>query len=337
MKIKTILLVSLLVISCNDVFAQEVGTDYEALYKKELSRQDSLNGVLQDLRNRQKFLLSITGTDSSKLTKKTDAKIKELESKKSELSKLLVSPAYKKLQDLHKQLNQLEAQVDSLSADTVSLSSKIISTESQISQLSGNVAELNSIKENVSNKLIDENASILDKPFSQLTIEELSSIKTKCGRYSSDQKINALLVRTEKVMINKLVYDDAIRILNSKYNKVDLMRIRERLINVKETNSIQHSEISHLRSLLDNYEPGMATFKLFIQELNRRREGATTYSSEDLNHDLSSVKKKLQEKIDSEIIQVPYLEKAYNEYLKAVNATPMSHPAIETEILNYSN
>ena len=337
MKIKTILLVTLLVISCNDVFAQEVGTDYEALYKKELSRQDSLNGVLQDLRNRQKFLLSITGTDSSKLTKKTDAKIKELESKKSELSKLLVSPAYKKLQGLHKQLNQLEAQVASLSADTVSLSSKIISTESQISQLRGNVAELESIKENVSNQLIDENASILEKPFSQLTIEELSSIKSKCSRYSTDQKINALLVRTEKVMINKLIYDDAIRILNSKYNKGDLMRISERLINVKETNSIQHSEISHLRSLLAQYEPGMATFKLFIQELNRRREGATTYSSEDLIHDLSAVKKKLQEKIETDIIQVPYLEKAYNEYLKAVYETPMSHPAIETEILNYSN
>ena len=60
MKIKTIILVTLLVISCNDVFAQEVETDYEALYKKELARQDSLNGVLQDLRNRQKSLLSIT-------------------------------------------------------------------------------------------------------------------------------------------------------------------------------------------------------------------------------------------------------------------------------------
>ena len=114
MKIKTIILVTLLVISCNDVFAQEVETDYEALYKKELARQDSLNGVLQDLRNRQKSLLSITGTDSSKLTKKTDAKLKELESKKSELSKLLVSPAYKKLQDLLKQQNQLESQIASL-------------------------------------------------------------------------------------------------------------------------------------------------------------------------------------------------------------------------------
>lgn len=337
MKIKTIILVTLLVISCNDIFAQEVETDYDVLHKKELARQDSLNGVLQYLKNRKKYLLNITGSDSSKLTKKTDSKIKELESKKSELSKLLDSPAYKKLQDVLKQLNQLEAHVASLSADTVSLSSKIISAESQISQLSGNVAELESIKDNVSKQLIDENASILDKPFSQLTIEELSSIKTKCGRYSSDQKINALLARTEKVLNNKRVYDDAIRVLNSKYNKGELIRISERLINVKETNSIQYSEISQLRGMLAHYEPGMATFKLFIQELNRRREGATTYSSEDLNYDLSAVKKKLQEKIDSEIIQVPYLEKMYNEYLKAVNAKPMSHPVIETEILNYSN
>ncbi|SPY34983.1 Uncharacterised protein [Porphyromonas cangingivalis] len=337
MKIKTIILVTLLVICCNYLFAQEVETDYEALYKKELARQDSLSVVLQDLRTRQKYLLSITGTDSSKLTKKTNSKIKELESKKTELSKLLYSPAYKKLQDLLKLQKQLESQVASLSSDTASLSSRITDTDSQIAQLSGNVAELESIKDNVSKQLINENASILEKPFSQLTIEELSSIKTKCGRYSTDQKINALLARTEKVLNNKHVYDDAIRGLNSKYNKGELIRISERLTNVKETNPIQLSEINQLRGMLALYEPGMATFKLFIQELNRRREGATTYSSEDLNHDLSSVKKKLQEKIDSEIIQVPYLEKAYNEYLKALNAKPMSHPAIETEILNYSN
>ena len=337
MKIKTIILVTLLVISCNNIFAQEVETDYEVLYKKELARQDSLNGVLKDLRNRQKYLLSITGSDSSKLLKKTESKIKELESKKVELSKLLDSPAYQKLKELLKQQSQLESQIESLSADTVSLASKIINTDSQIDLLSGNAAELESIKDNVSKQLIDENASTLEKPFSQLTLDELSCIKTKCARYSSDQKINALLTRTEKVLNNKRVYDDAIRVLNSKYNKGELIRISERLINVKETNQIQHSEINQLRGMLAHYEPGMATFKLFIQELNRRREGAITYSSEDLNHDLSTVKKKLQEKIESEIIQVPYLKKAYNEYLKAVNAKPMSHPAIETEILNYSN
>lgn len=337
MKIKTIILVTLLMISCNDIFAQEVETDYETLYKKELARQDSLNGVLQDLRNRQKSLLSITGTDSSKLTKKTDSKIKELESKKSELSKLRDSPANKKLQDLLIQQNQLESQIASLLADTASLSSKIINTDIQIAQLSGNVAELESIKDNVSKHLIDENASILEKPFSQLTIEELSSVKTKCSRYSTDQKINALLARTEKVLNNKRVYDDAIRVLNSKYNKGELIRITERLVNVKETNPIQHSEMNQLRGMLANYEPGMATFKLFIQELNRRREGVTSYSKDDLSHDLSAVRKKLQERIDSEITQVPYLEKAYNEYIKAIIAKPMSHPAIENEILNYSN
>lgn len=324
-------------ISCNDIFAQEVETDYETLYKKELARQDSLNGVLQDLRNRQKSLLSITGTDSSKLTKKTDSKIKELESKKSELSKLRDSPANKKLQYLLIQQNQLESQIASLLADTASLSSKIINTDIQIAQLSGNVAELESIKDNVSKHLIDENASILEKPFSQLTIEELSSVKTKCSRYSTDQKINALLARTEKVLNNKRVYDDAIRVLNSKYNKGELIRITERLVNVKETNPIQHSEMNQLRGMLANYEPGMATFKLFIQELNRRREGVTSYSKDDLSHDLSAVRKKLQERIDSEITQVPYLEKAYNEYIKAIIAKPMSHPAIENEILNYSN
>ena len=52
MKIRNILLVMLLAFSCNDAFAQ-AETDYEALYKKELARQDSLNDVLQNLKNRK--------------------------------------------------------------------------------------------------------------------------------------------------------------------------------------------------------------------------------------------------------------------------------------------
>ena len=105
MKIRNILLVMLLAFSCNDAFAQ-AETDYEALYKKEFARQDSLNDVLQDLKNRKKELVAITGTDNSKLTKKSDAKIKELDSKKAEQTKLLSSPNYKKLQELLDQQKQ---------------------------------------------------------------------------------------------------------------------------------------------------------------------------------------------------------------------------------------
>ena len=91
MKIRNILLVMLLAFSCNDAFAQ-AETDYEALYKKELARQDSLNDVLQNLKNRKKELVAITGSDCSKLTKKSGAKIKELDEKKAEHSKLLSGP-----------------------------------------------------------------------------------------------------------------------------------------------------------------------------------------------------------------------------------------------------
>ena len=69
--------------------------------------------------------------------------------------------------------------------------------------------------------------------------------------------------------------------------------------------------------------------KVFIEEAKK----GNVYS----DRIKDTFEKKLQEKIESEIIQVPYLKKAYNEYLKAVNANPMSHPVIETEILNYSN
>ena len=338
MKIRNILLVMLLAFSCNDAFAQ-AETDYEALYKKELARQDSLNDVLQNLKNRKKELVAVIGTDSSKLTKKSDAKIKELDEKKAELSKLLSSPNYKKLQELLNKQKQLESQIASLSKDSTNLIAQISSIETQISQLNGNVAELETIKNNVSKQLIDESKGTLEKPFSLLSVEELTAIKTKCSKYSTDQKINALIAKTDDVLKNKRTYDDAIRIANSKLNKGELISILDRLTRLSNVNAVQRDEINHVRGVLSHFEPGMTVFKEFIQKLNKNREGVTSYSKDDLNDDLRRImsKNNIKGRIDSEITQVPYLNKAYKAYIKAIKANPMNHSAIEAEILGYSN
>ena len=338
MTIRNILLVMLLAFSCNDAFAQ-AETDYEALYKKEFARQDSLNDVLQDLKNRKKELVAITGTDNSKLTKKSDAKIKELDSKKAEQTKLLSSPNYKKLQELLDQQKQLESQIVVLSTDTTNLVTQVSSLEAQIGKLNGNVAELETIKNNVSKQLLDESKGTLEKPFSQLSVEELTAIKTKCSKYSTDQKINALIAKTDDVLKNKRTYDDAIRIANSKFNKGKLISILDRLTRLRNLNAIQQNEINQVRGVLSHFEPGMTVFKEFIQKLNKNREGVTSYSKDDLNDDLRRImsKNNIKGRIDSEITQVPYLNKAYKAYIKAIKANPMNHSAIEAEILGYSN
>ena len=338
MKIRNILLVMLLAFSCNDAFAQ-AETDYEALYKKEFARQDSLNDVLQDLKNRKKELVAITGTDNSKLTKKSDAKIKELDSKKAEQTKLLSSPNYKKLQELLDQQKQLESQIVVLSTDTTNLVTQVSSLEAQIGKLNGNVAELETIKNNVSKQLLDESKGTLEKPFSQLSVEELTAIKTKCSKYSTDQKINALIAKTDDVLKNKRTYDDAIRIANSKFNKGKLISILDRLTRLRNLNAIQQNEINQVRGVLSHFEPGMTVFKEFIQKLNKNREGVTSYSKADLNDDLRRImsKNNIKGRIDSEITQVPYLNKAYKAYIKAIKANPMNHSAIEAQILGYSN
>ena len=338
MKIRNILFVMLLAFSCNDAFAQ-AETDYEALYKKEFARQDSLNDVLQDLKNRKKELVAITGTDNSKLTKKSDAKIKELDSKKAEQTKLLSSPNYKKLQELLDQQKQLESQIVVLSTDTTNLVTQVSSLEAQIGKLNGNVAELETIKNNVSKQLLDESKGTLEKPFSQLSVEELTAIKTKCSKYSTDQKINALIAKTDDVLKNKRTYDDAIRIANSKFNKGKLISILDRLTRLRNLNAIQQNEINQVRGVLSHFEPGMTVFKEFIQKLNKNREGVTSYSKDDLNDDLRRImsKNNIKGRIDSEITQGPYLNKAYKAYIKAIKANPMNHSAIEAEILGYSN
>lgn len=339
MKIQYYILFALLAFNCNVAFTQEIATNYEALYEKELLRQDSLNSLLQELKVRQKQLLEITGADNSKLTKKIDSKRKVLESKEAEYTKLINSPAYKKLQDLHDEQKKLESQIATLADDTLNVFSSISNLENQIKQLSGNVEELESIKTDVRNQLVEENQSTLKKPFSQLTLDELNTIKTKCSKYSTDQKINALIGEAENVLNNKRIYDEAILIINSKFNKSNLVRINQKIANMKDINSAQQSEINAVRGKLSHFEPGMLVFKEFIVKLNKCRDGATNYSKDDLKDDLKRIfaKDNLRERIESEIFLVPYLAKTFNEYINTIKAKPMSHPEIETEILNYSN
>ncbi len=243
------------------------------------------------------------------------------------------------MQELLDQQKQLESQIVVLSTDTTNLVTQVSSLEAQIGKLNGNVAELETIKNNVSKQLLDESKGTLEKPFSQLSVEELTAIKTKCSKYSTDQKINALIAKTDDVLKNKRTYDDAIRIANSKFNKGKLISILDRLTRLRNLNAIQQNEINQVRGVLSHFEPGMTVFKEFIQKLNKNREGVTSYSKDDLNDDLRRImsKNNIKGRIDSEITQVPYLNKAYKAYIKAIKANPMNHSAIEAEILGYSN
>ena len=252
---------------------------------------------------------------------------------------MLSSPNYQKLQKLLNKQKQLESQIASLSKNNTNLIAQISSVEAQISQLNGNVAELETIKNNVSKQLLDESKGTLEKPFSLLSVEELIAIKTKCSKYSTDQKINALIAKTDDVLKNKRTYDDAIRIANSKFNKGKLISILDRLTRLRNLNAIQQNEINQVRGVLSHFEPGMTVFKEFIQKLNKNRAGVTSYSKDDLNDDLRRImsKNNIKGRIDSEITQVPYLNKAYKAYIKAIKANPMNHSAIEAEILGYSN
>ena len=115
--------------------------------------------------------------------------------------------------------------------------------------------------------------------------------------------------------------------------------ILDRLTRLSNVNAVQRDEINHVRGVLSHFEPGMAVFKEFIQKLNNNRKDVKSYSKDDLDDDLGRIMSKdnLKRRIDSEIMKVPYLNKACNDYIKAIKANPMSHPAIEAEILGYSN
>lgn len=311
-------------------------TDYEALYRKEVAKQDSLSGILKILTARRKALQSDVGKDDKKLNAKIEKKKRDLDSRNKGLAAIRQKMQDSKLPGLLTEREQLQTSIETLKADTISLASDIAKINEEIVHYSADMIELESIKDNVSRQVIDESKSYLELPFSEMTQDKLLSIKEKCRKYAIDKNINAFIAKTENIIEYKRIFDEATNIVNSKFSKANVDRVTDGLQMIKNIDDDQMDEFDLLRKQLSHFESGLTVFKEFIVELNRRREGVTNYTLSDYNDDYPHIMKKnnIEERIKSYIRIVPYLNKMFSEYVNIITTTPTIHPDIETEILN---
>lgn len=319
-------------------FALEVSAqkheNYEALYKKELARNDSLMVVLQSLEKQKKELSDTI----SKTKRNIDTKNGELKKLESLHTFHLNSPQYKEYQAKKKQLSKLEHEIESLTEEIDSLSNQVSLKKKEIGRLKGSVSGLKTTKDDIIKQLSEEYKRLISQPFSKMKMDELDAFISRCNEYSSEAKVKTLISRVKQFRGYKQTYDEALQICNSKFDRAKITHVRSRLVAIKLDNKLQQLEIDKVCDMLSRYEEGMQVFKEFVVQINNKREGVSVYSKDDLNDDLERIlsKNNLKERIESIIMSVPYLSKTYKEYIKALEANPQSHPEIEREVLSFS-
>lgn len=309
---------------------QKVGNDYEMLYKKELQVKFSLLEEKENLRGEEKLL----DKSLAALTKELNAKQTKLNALTKKLQKSQSDGKNSKLTNLLKEKEELEKSNKALSEKLATLDASIKSSTALLNNNQQQLTNLENIQEKVCNDILRENGDYLKLPFSKMKDSELQKIKEKCSNFSDDENVKKLLMKTEKCMENKRVYDNIITALNTPFNKENIFELQRKAKSLVGLNQVQKEEISANLERLSHFENGLDALKEFITKINESRKGVNyDVSFYQTDKRISLSQNNLGERIEKESMQIPYLRNAYQEFDGILKKYPNKHISIENEIL----
>lgn len=306
-------------------------SDYSNAYETALKRKEELTNrklLLNDsIKKWNKDLKKLDGLHASivKSNEKLEEKIAQVKTKEQKNG---VPELRKKREQLLKTILGEEKEKALLESQLQEINGKL---DARINQRENLVK----IKDNVSNQIVEENKEYLERPFSEMNVSELKSIKSKCQKFATDAKVNAFVAKIDHVIKNKEFYDNMVNVLNTAYKKFDVDRALASVAQIKGTNKQQEQEIIELKTQMTLFPEGLAAFKEFIAKLNEMRNGVN-YSMDYYQTDSKQIlsKNNLGNRIENQLKRVPYLNKKFEEFLNAFKAAPNKHSNVETEILN---
>jgi hypothetical protein len=307
-------------------------SDYSKAYEIALKRKEELTNrkaILNDsIKNWKKELKKLEGLHGSivKSNEKMEKKIDEVK----------IEEQKKGVPELIKKRDKLLKTIIAEEKEKVILESQLHEINSKLNARNNQRESLGKIKDNVSNQIIAENKDYLERSFSEMNLSELREIKSKCQKYATDAKVNAFVAKVDNVIRNKELYDNMVNVVNASYKKFDVDRALASVTQIKGANTQQQKEIIELKTQMTLFPEGLSTFKEFISELNRMRNGVEKYSMEWYETDSKTIlsKNNLGNRIESKLKRVPYLNKKFEEFMNAFKAAPSKHSNVEIEILN---
>ena len=209
-----------------------------------------------------------------------------------------------------------------------------------LKQLTEHNANLDKIKDGVSQKVTAEISDYLNKPFSDMKLEELERFEKDYKIYNDAPGIKKALAKVDQVTKQKKFFDEMVRTVYSRYDSVNVEKINTESEHKFDTiNSVQRQEIDNLRKQLNDFKIGLEKFKDLINHFEKCRINITVYSK---NFDVdwknyiegyTHRDTKISGHNIDEITNVPYL----NDKLNALKASykkddTKARDAIEHEI-----
>jgi len=306
-------------------------SDYSDAYENALKRKEELSNrkaILNDsIKNWNKELKKLEGLHFSivKSNEKLEEKIAQVKIKEQKSG----------ISELTKKRDLLIKAIIAEEKEKALLESQLHGINGKLDAKNRQRENLGKIKDNVSNQIIAENKDYLEMSFAEMNLSELRVIKSKCQKYATDTKVNAFVAKVDNVIKNKELYDNMVNAVNTAYKKLDVDRALASVTQIKGTNSLQQKEIIELKTQMTLFPEGLAAFKEFIIKLNEMRNGVN-YSMEYFQTDSRQIlsKNNLGYRIENQLKRVPYLNKKFEDFMKAFKAAPNKHSNIETEIFN---
>lgn len=299
--------------------------DITALFEKETARKVELEEKLDIMVARKKALenrLANITANSAKTEKKAA-------STKREIEKLKSKKAYLQLAQLIKKRDSLSAAVKAKTEAASKIETEIAALNGDLAENSERMEELETVKENVGKDVIASHEAYLSKPFSKMDLQELERIKAECNRYADNKDVKAFMAKVELATGNKRTYDKATNALASKYDANAVNTAVRRLKAMKGCNRAQLSETSKAIAQLEQYGQCFNTVRNMLKYFNETKR-AGEYTKYDWEIDKSST---VIKQASEAAKPIPYLRKAWVQFVKALNQNPNAHPDVEKEIL----
>ena len=238
--------------------------------------------------------------------------------------------------DLQEEFEQSKNEAERLNTEIKQLSQELDGIDEGIVTYASYNEKLKSLRNKTITGFINGSNKTLGQSFAELSADELNRIEKRCGNYDSDERVGKLADKVRKIKDYKDIHDDAVGVLEMRYDKGMVERTIRRLKSIpKDVLSFpQQKDINRLLGGAENYAKGIAVFKKYIDEINRRRDGMDGYTVEYYNYDREKAldTDNLRKDIDRYVRKVPYLDRAFDDHHRTLLNDPASHPEIEKEI-----
>lgn len=310
--------------------AQTQKIDITQLYKETVDKSLELDSIKQALEDKRKVQMKelkkiaaehkILQADSAKLRKEVEklngrTELKEMQKLKEEEARCLSSIATTREKVKH-------------------LRTTVSRMKEEMSSLNQKQQHLDKIEDSVVNNIVSSSTAYLSLPFSKQDATRLNELKSQCIKYKGNHRADSLTRIVQQALANKTAYDKARNALESPYHRNDVNLQASTLRGLKALCAEQRQEQEATLHQLAAYEQGVATLRLFVHAFAKEREMEMLTVS-DCNDAVNLILKdnNMQQRIKEYVEIVPFLNRQYKAYRKAIKANFSTPTDIEKEIL----